>query len=47
MGDIHLSQCNFIVNFFVFFKYDKISGKGHPELMDIIYNCIEILIGIL
>lgn len=27
--------------------YDKISGKGHPELMDIIYDCIGILIGIL
>lgn len=27
--------------------YDKISGKGHPELMDIICDCIGILIGIL
>lgn len=27
--------------------YDKISGKGNPELMDIIYDCVGILIGIL
>jgi hypothetical protein len=27
--------------------YDKVSGKGCPELMDIVYNCIGILIGIL
>lgn len=27
--------------------YDKISGKGHPDLMDIICDCIGILIGIL
>ena len=27
--------------------YDKVSGKGNPELMDIIYDCIGILIGVL
>ena len=27
--------------------YDKLSGKGHPDLMDIICDCIGILIGVL
>lgn len=27
--------------------YDKLSGKGSCELMDIVYDCIGILIGIL